>query len=254
MKKEMTNLNTVSRFIADNLHMNKYHNQQSAALEFKKYSSELCCTKAEIEKQTKIIWNKIQSRIEAKEIPHKYHTSYKLYPKYLFDQKIKHLYISHISDLGHTGRSDSNYSINLYDHDSKKIMAVVNLSGWIKYSRRSNWYVDRTWVVGKDWETGKYFSIRIPNSCKTIAEAWKKIKPAAVIKAEDENRQVIRQGDVYFIQMKSKCILGRLPQNHNVEKTETGYIIHHPEHQTTILTGFNWKCCIQKDTTKKNID
>jgi hypothetical protein len=190
------------------------------------------------QKRTAEIWKIQQERIDRNYVS----------VKASLKSRLENMYLSHVS-MGCTGREEhrtanSNYSVDVI-RSGKGILALVKLDGWVQYSRATGYYVHRAWLVGKDVDSG-WFDIQVSSKCETVEEALDFIKPAAVKKAERENRAVFRQGDIYFVEMKKKCTIGEIPSGHYPSKNSFGWSIEHKEHGILCLPGFNWKAHVQK--------
>jgi len=83
-------------------------------------------------------------------------------------------------------------------------------------------------------EDGSAFIERIPYGIRSALSAEEWLKPAEVKKAEVEGRKVIRQGDVFLIEMKRKTQINA-PSSHKISETEKGIVIEHetPRKTTT---------------------
>ena len=93
------------------------------------------------------------------------------------------------------------------------------------------------YLIGYD--DGSSFIERVPSSVDSVQEAIEWLKPAEVKKAEQEGRTVLRQGDVFFVEMSKnsrKTIADyELPSNHTVRQTPDGICVVHHEHTTLKL-------------------
>jgi len=102
------------------------------------------------------------------------------------------------------------------------------------------------WLLG--FEDGEVWISLVPSTMTSIKEALEWLKPALVKKAMKEGRKVIRQGDIYLIQMRGKTKIPNQMGRHLIEKTEKGIKIIHPEHKVRFVKGHNWKVITNKWT------
>jgi hypothetical protein len=77
---------------------------------------------------------------------------------------------------------------------------------------------------------------RVPYSISDVESALNWLKPSEVLKAEKEKRQVVRQGDLYFIEMKKTNNWKNLDSSHAMTENETDYIITHNQHKSLVLS------------------
>jgi hypothetical protein len=108
--------------------------------------------------------------------------------------------------------------------DSRRGYRLFALEGWRKYSRHCVYYQSLRYIAGV--EKGQYWANRVPGNIDTVCDALEWLKPAAVKKAKGK---VLRQGDIFIIEMKRDCVQSNvLPENHIWnEETRT---LEHPEH------------------------
>lgn len=89
---------------------------------------------------------------------------------------------------------------------------------------------------------------RVPCSKSSIDEAVDFLTPAEVKKAKESGRKVKRQGDFFFVEMKTKSNYAALNgSRHEAVKTKKGISIQHPEHAAVNLGSGKWKA-IQRKT------
>jgi hypothetical protein len=109
-------------------------------------------------------------------------------------------------------------------------------------------YREFNYIAG--YEDGSVFIERVSPSVGTVEEALEWMKPAEVRKAEEQGRKVYRQGDVFFIELKSKrktIFDYPMPRNHIPEELEDGrVIVKHHEHTYLILPHKYFKPAIRK--------
>lgn len=151
---------------------------------------------------------------------------------------------------------ESNKHYNTISLDKLEIKETPNgFVGLVVYSlyRRNldfGRYKEFAFLFG--YEDGAIFTERIP-PVSSIEEALGWLKPAEVKKAEKEGRLVLRQGDVFFVELKSKrknifdyYKEGKLPRNHiPVEENGKIYIKHH-EHSHLELPHPYFKPVVRK--------
>jgi len=106
----------------------------------------------------------------------------------------------------------------------------------------------RTFLLGKD-DSGAWFH-QVPTTIDTVEQALDYMEPAEVKKARKNGREVKRQGDIYFKEMKQKSNMDALENTkHDAEKIDDGWLIKHPEHEKLELKG-EWKA-IQNNTASR---
>lgn len=95
------------------------------------------------------------------------------------------------------------------------------------------------------YEDGSTFIDRVSPQVKTVNEALEWLKPAEVRKAEVEGRIILRQGDVFFVELKTKkrkITDYFLPENHRIN----GNMVVHREHSTIVLPHLHFKPVVRK--------
>jgi len=118
--------------------------------------------------------------------------------------------------------------------DLSRPTALVTVEGWAQYSRRFGARYTRVVVlVVYDHDTHTRRALRVGPSVETIDEALEYLKPAAVRRAEAAGRQVLRQGDFYFVPSKRADYSALAGTRHEVRDG----VVYHPEHGTLILPG-----------------
>ncbi|ADU97782.1 hypothetical protein Theam_1826 (plasmid) [Thermovibrio ammonificans HB-1] len=100
------------------------------------------------------------------------------------------------------------------------------------------------------YDDGSSFVERVSPQVQTVEEALEWLKPAEVKKAEREGRRVYRQGDVFFVELKSKrkkITDYSLPENHRAVVGDDGTVkvVHH-EHSVLILPHPHFKPVVRK--------
>lgn len=105
---------------------------------------------------------------------------------------------------------------------------------------------ERTWLVGRD--EGQVWSHQVYNTHDTIDEALAFMKPAEVKRFEAKGRQVVRQGDVYFIEMCRHSNFDALDGTRHtvVQRSDERVVVEHPEHADLELLG-EWKAILNND-------
>lgn len=89
----------------------------------------------------------------------------------------------------------------LIDYDPKARVWLVGAAARVG-SKSNNWWYDHRWVVGRDG--GRLWAIRVPRTVNTVEEALRFLEPAEVRRAREEGRGLLRQGDIYFIEMRRR--------------------------------------------------
>lgn len=103
---------------------------------------------------------------------------------------------------GETEIEEKNRSVPLSvtDRDIKQGLVLLKAEGWRHYSNRFGARLAViAYLCGRD-DNGP-FAVRVPGTVKTIAQAIDSLEPAEVKKARDAGRTVMRQGDVYVVEM-----------------------------------------------------
>jgi hypothetical protein len=106
-------------------------------------------------------------------------------------------------------------------------------------------------------DDGSPFVERVSPSCNNIDEAIEYLKPAEVKRAEKEGRKVFRQGDVFFVELKSKrktIFDYTLPRNHIPIKENGKIIIKHHEHSYLVLPHPHFKPVVRKTVEGRYFD
>ncbi|WP_156039229.1 hypothetical protein [Deinococcus marmoris] len=85
------------------------------------------------------------------------------------------------------------------------------------YSRRAGtWWVGAAYLTGI--EDGQVWVERVSRHITTVAEAAAAITPAAVHRAHTEGRQVLRQGDVWLVELRrGQDNFDALPSSHTFD-------------------------------------
>jgi len=149
---------------------------------------------------------------------------------------------------------ESNKHYNKLTLDSLSVKktdkGVVFLASYSLYRAALNFGRWREFSFVFGIEDGSLFVDRVPYTT-SIDEALEWMKPSEVKKAEEEGRLVLRQGDVFFVELKSrrKTIFDyALPRNHEAVETEDGkkVLVKHHEHTALVLPHPHFKPVVRK--------
>lgn len=114
------------------------------------------------------------------------------------------------------------------DHCPRERLWIIQADAELETSTKT-WYYHAAWLCGRD--DGEYFSHRIPARISTVADALAWITPAAVRKARDAGKRVLRQGDIWLVESRFRSDDTRaLPWSHRWNP-ETRDLVH-KEHGT----------------------
>ena len=95
--------------------------------------------------------------------------------------------------------------LDLLDRDPDAGLALVGCDGWRQYSRSfGQRFASLRYLHGTD-DNGP-FAVRVPGSVDTVAAALEAITPAEVRRAHEAGRGVLRQGDVYALELRTSRI------------------------------------------------
>ena len=100
------------------------------------------------------------------------------------------------------------------------------------------------------------FVTRVSPNVDSVEEALEWMKPAEVRKAEEEGRTVLRQGDVFFVELraKTKKITDyTLPSNHHIVHMNGKAVIAHHEHSYLELPHPHFKPVVRKEVTVEGV-
>ena len=115
----------------------------------------------------------------------------------------------------------------LVDYDPKARVWLVGAEERIG-SRTNSWLYEHQWLVGRD--EGRLWAVRVPATVASVAEGLAWLVPAEVKRAKAQGRGVIRQGDMYLIELKvARANLGALVGTRHTYDPQTR-IVTHPEH------------------------
>jgi hypothetical protein len=110
---------------------------------------------------------------------------------------------------------------------------LLRCEGWRHYSGRFGARrATLAYLAGRD--DGGRWAARVPGTMGSAAEALAWLEPAAVRKARDAGRSVVRQGDVYAVEATSAHDgKGELPEDHEWD-AERRTLTHHTHHHLRI--------------------
>jgi len=116
----------------------------------------------------------------------------------------------------------------LVDYDPKARVWLVGAEERIG-SRTNSWLYEHQWLVGRD--EGRLWAVRVPGTIASVAGGLAWLEPAEVKRAKAQGRGVIRQGDIYFIEMKRPGYenLDALAGTRHIYDPQTRTVTH-PEH------------------------
>ena len=94
---------------------------------------------------------------------------------------------------------------DLLDRDPAAGLVLVGCDGYRQYSRAyGRRLASLRYLYGHD-DNGA-FAVRVPASAYTVAAALEAITPAEVLRAREAGRGVLRQGDVYALELKTSRV------------------------------------------------
>ena len=133
------------------------------------------------------------------------------------------------------------------DYKPKEKLWVIQDEGILE-TKRKNWYYHASWFCGRC--DGHYFTHRIPANISKVYDAIYWIKPAAVKKAEEKGKRIMRQGDVWFIESNYRSDNTKdLPYSHNYDEITRD--VKHQEHGT-LHVPFNFRAYQSKSINGKS--
>lgn len=133
-----------------------------------------------------------------------------------------------------TGMEWEQASISARDTESG--CYLLHWGAWYKYSARHGArYNAGSYLLGRD--EGQWWIARVASTIRTVSEALEALVPAAVRRALDAGRDVRRQGDIWFVRSRSANYSAIEWGRHDVEETEEGVRVMHPEHAALELEG-----------------
>ena len=124
------------------------------------------------------------------------------------------------------------YPEQVYNYDPETHTWLVGTERYQEYTSSKGYYRKAKWLFGRD-DAGRW-AVRVPSTCWTVKESLDWLKPAAVRQAEAEDRWVVRQGDVYLVELKTSMInTDGLPRSHRYDsETRTFY---HEVHKPVVV-------------------
>lgn len=114
---------------------------------------------------------------------------------------------------------------------------LVHDEYWYEYTRRESHRVGASYLCGADRQ--QCWAVRVPRTIMTVKGAEEWLKPAQVKQADRRGLRVVRQGDIYFVEMLRGPSLGVQHNftaltwtNHVVCQHWTGtVVVVHPQHE-----------------------
>lgn len=159
-----------------------------------------------------------------------------------FKETLQQRLFNHLIRLADEAANQQTIAANLRPRDGKVIdreiqdrLWLIKASEKVHYSNRfGDWWNNAVWLSGYD--DGHIFCVRVPSTMMSVKQAIEWMKPADVKRAEKSGKQVIRQGDIYFVE--SKCFdLSELEGSRHqaTSKAKGLFVIEHPEHRPVVL-------------------
>jgi len=137
------------------------------------------------------------------------------------------------------------------DYDSPRRLWLVGGETRYHYSNFfGDWWTGSAFLCGRT-EAGRVWVSRVPKNISSVGEALEYLKPAAVRRAEKEGRKIFRQGDIFFVEQRTKNFKD-LPRSHRVQ--EDGRTIVHEEHGTLALPHARFKAMLRKTVHGAMVD
>jgi len=149
---------------------------------------------------------------------------------------------------GYSKRNTKGWT-NYLDFDPDREMVLICVGQASFYGNSLRGKQERTWLVGRENE--QVWTHQVYNTNHTIEAALEFMCPAEVQRFADEGRNVIRQGDVFFVEMLRSSNFDAISDTrHDVTRIndETVHITH-PEHDDLDLTG-PWKAILNNDASQ----
>ena len=142
----------------------------------------------------------------------------------------RHLLDLAVAEASRRGLTTLLVPTDLIDYDPKARVWLVGAEEWVG-SRANNWRYTHRWLVGRD--EGRLWAVRVPGTVETVDEGLAWLEPAEVRRAREQGRGVLRQGDIYFIEMKRPGYenMAALEGTRHTWNPETR-TVSHPEHRT----------------------
>jgi hypothetical protein len=147
-----------------------------------------------------------------------------------FVEMRRQFFVSEIARRGFdTTIEEKNRTVELKVWDRKDGLWLLNMDGWRHYSNRFGArHTSVSYLCGID-DNGPW-AVRVPGTILTVDLALEYTIPAEVRKAADAGRRVIRQGDVFAIEMKRDGD-HTLPRGHQFDEA-TRTLTHQGGHES----------------------
>lgn len=113
--------------------------------------------------------------------------------------------------------------------------AVVHYEGWVEYSRRHTHYRKASVLVLLDMDSLEWRSIRVRPHITDLSEALDSIMPVAVRRAIEADKDVKRQGDIYFVPQRTWNLSALDEWSHRSYRVGDGVVVGHEEHGALCL-------------------
>lgn len=146
-------------------------------------------------------------------------------------QTIRDRYYSAAMDVVTRNIDGCNMKMSL---DWGRAAAILEVEGWAQYSRSFGARYTRVVVlVVYDHDTHTRRAMRVGPQVSTVAQALDYLKPAAVKRAEQAGKKILRQGDFYFVPARRADFTALIGTRHEIR----GNAVCHPEHGCLPLSG-----------------
>jgi hypothetical protein len=152
--------------------------------------------------------------------------------------RLERIYMKAIRERGgETGIIDRDGTTRLTISARSSGLCVLHCEGYRAYSKAFGARRARlSYLCGKD-DSG-YWAVRVAGTITTVSAALDFVEPAEVKAARDKGRQILRQGDVYFVETRERldCTGENLPRSHKWDfETRTST---HAEHAPLLVPFF----------------
>jgi hypothetical protein len=153
------------------------------------------------------------------------------------------------SDGGYSSRHTKGWTeYRDIDIDREMVLIVVGQASYYNGSARGK--SERAWLVGHD--DNQTWAQQVYTTHETVAEALNFVIPSEVQRLQEEGREVVRQGDFYFVEMKRSSNLDALEgSRHEIDEDDDTVTVTHPEHEDLELTG-KWKAVENNDGSQSS--
>lgn len=148
-----------------------------------------------------------------------------------FVERNRQMFVREIARRGFDTTITERYDreIQLKVEDRKDGLWLLACSGWRHYSNRfGQRYVEIAYLCGVD-DNGPW-AVRVPGNTVTVDDALDYTIPAEVKKAHTAGKKVLRQGDVFVIEMKRDSDHS-LPRGHRFDPQQR-VLVHEGGHET----------------------